>query len=103
MRYQLVIQFRANSLADFDDMIALEDRLIADLGNSAEVDGHDFGSETANIFIFTSDPEITFWKISQLLQQEGRLQSVIAAYRPLDGTDYRVIWPKDSLTPFSIS
>jgi hypothetical protein len=102
MRYQLVIEFPAESLADFDEMVALEDRLIADLGTSAKVDGHDFGSGTANIFIFTTEPEMTFWRVRQRLQQEGRLQSVTAAHRPVDGNDYTVIWPKDSKTPFSI-
>jgi hypothetical protein len=43
-RYQLALQFRGDSLADYDQMIALEDRLIEDLGRSAEVDGHDCGS-----------------------------------------------------------
>jgi hypothetical protein len=102
MRHQLVIQFPAESLADFDEMVALEDGLIADLGTSAKVDGHDFGSGTANIFIFTTEPEMTFWRVRQRLQQAGRLQAVTAAHRPVDGNDYTVIWPKDSKTPFSI-
>jgi len=100
MRYQLVLQFRGDGLADFDALVALEDRLIAELGTSAKVDGHDFGSRTGNIFIFTSDPDLTFWRVRQLLQR--RLQSVTAAHRPIDGDDYTVIWPKDCQTAFSI-
>jgi hypothetical protein len=102
MRYQLVLQFRGDSLADFDALVALEDRLIAELGTSAKVDGHDFGSGTANIFIFTSDPDLTFWRVCQLLKREGSLKSVTAAHRPVDGDDYTVIWPKDYQTQFSI-
>lgn len=102
MKYQLVLQFRGESLQDFDALVALEDRLIAELGTSAKVDGHDFGSGTGNIFIFTSDPDITFWRARQLLQREGRLQSVTAAHRPVHGNDYTVIWPKDCKTAFSI-
>lgn len=102
MRYQLVLQFRGDGLADFDALVALEDRLIAELGTSAEVDGHDFGSGTGNIFIFTSDPDLTFWRGRQLLQREGRLQSVTAVHRPTDGDDYTVIWPKDCQAQFSI-
>ena len=102
MKYQLVIQFPAASLVDFDEMVALEERLIADLGTSAEVDGHDFGSGTANIFIFTTEPEMTFWRVRQRLQQEGRLESVTAAHRLVNVDDYTVIWPKDSKRPFSI-
>jgi hypothetical protein len=102
MKYQLVIQFPAETLADLDEMVALEDRLIADLGNSAKVDGHDFGSGQANIFIFTSEPEMTFWRVRQRLQQEGKLGTVTAAHRPMNGDGYTVIWPKDSKEPFSI-
>jgi biotin synthase-related radical SAM superfamily protein len=102
MMYQLVIQFPADTLEDYDDMVALEDRLIADLGTSAEVDGHDFGSGTANIFIRTTEPETTFRTVRKRLEQEGRLQSVTAAHRPRDGEDYTVIWPKASKTAFSI-
>ena len=54
MDYQLVLQFRGDSLGEFDAMVALEDELIERLGDSADVDGHDFGSGTGNIFIFTS-------------------------------------------------
>jgi hypothetical protein len=60
MRYQLVLQFRGDSLADCDQMVALEDRLIEELGRSAKKDGHDCGSGETNIFIFTTDPAATF-------------------------------------------
>ena len=102
MKYQLVIQFRADSLANFDAMVALEDHLIEDLGRSDKVDGHDFGSGTANIFIFTTDPALTVWRIRQVLHQTGHLPVVTAAYRATDGNDYTVIWPKDSSTPFTL-
>src|SRR5580658_3053620 len=102
MRYQLVLQFRGDSLADLEALVVLEDRLISDLGRSAEVDGHDIGSGQANIFIFTSDPALTFWRVRQMLQREGRLQNVTAAHRPIDGNDYTVICPKESDVPFSI-
>jgi len=35
MRYQLVLRLRADSLADYDQMIAVEDRLIEALGDDA--------------------------------------------------------------------
>jgi len=94
MKYQLVLQFRGDSLADYDAMVALEDRLIGDLGHSAKVDGHDCGSGETNIFISTSDPVATFWKIRQMLQGEGRLQGVTAAYREVAGGKYTVLWPE---------
>ena len=102
MQYQLVVQFPAKNIADFDALVSLENELVSELGNSAKVDGHDFGSGEANIFILTSDPELTFWKIRQVLKREGRLEKVTAAYRPVTGGNYKVVWPKDSQMPFSI-
>jgi hypothetical protein len=102
MRYQLVLQFPGDALSDFDAMVALEDALIEDLGHSADVDGHDCGSGETNIFIFTPKPELTFATVRQRLEQEGRLSSVIAAYRPADGEHYTVIWPVGAAHDFKI-
>ena len=103
MRYQLVLQFRGDTLADFDQMIALEDRLIEDLGHSADVVGHDCGSGETNIFIFTSDPTATFWRVRQTLKQEGRLDAVTAAYREATGEQFTVLWPEGSAQEFTVA
>ena len=50
MKNQLVLQFRGDSLEDYDAMISLEDELIETLRDSAKVDGHDVGSGEVNIF-----------------------------------------------------
>ena len=63
MRYQLVLQFAAGTLSDYDALVAMEDQLIELLGESA-VDGHDMGSGEANIFIHTSDPQNTFRQLT---------------------------------------
>lgn len=102
MKYQLVLQFRGDTLADFDEMVALEDELTRVLGNSAEVDGHDCGSGEINIFILTSDPAMSFWRIRQTLKQRGQLNSLMAAYRPVAGTEFKVIWPENTTERFSI-
>jgi len=83
-------------------MVALEDRLIEDLGQSAKVNGHDCGSGETNIFIFTSDPAVTFWRVRQTLLCEGKLQGVTAAYREVAGESYTVLWP-ESQTEFRIT
>ncbi len=103
MRYQLVLQFRGDSLADYDQMIALEDRLIEDLGRLAKVDGHDCGSGETKIFIFTTDPAATFWRVRQTLKQEGRLDTVTAAYREVEGERYTVLWPEGSAQEFRVA
>jgi hypothetical protein len=103
LRYQLVLQFRGDSLADYNQMVALENRLIDDLGRSAKVDGHDCGSGEANIFIFTSDPAATFWRVRQTLKREGRLEAVTAAYREAEGEHYTVLWPEGAAQEFRVA
>ncbi len=102
MKYQLVLQFRGDSLADYDAMIALEDRLIDDLGHSAKVDGHDCGSGETNIFIHTFDPAATFLRVRHTLEREGRLETVRAAYRDVQGENFTVLWPEGSREDFRV-
>ena len=94
MDYQLVLQFRGDSLADYDAMVALENELIAELGHSAEVDGHDVGSGETNIFIITADPVRTFRESKVVLERKRCLGAVTAAYRAVDGEAYTVVWPE---------
>ena len=82
MKNQLVLQFRGDSLEDYDAMISLEDELIETLRDSAKVDGHDVGSGEVNIFIFTTEPQKTFQLAKHALERRGCLQVVTAAYRP---------------------
>jgi hypothetical protein len=96
------MQFRGDSLEDFDEMIALEDQLIEAFGDSADVDGHDMGSGERNIFVFTADPERTFLEAKPVLERARTLRSVTVAYRPVKGERYTVIWPEGSTTEFKI-
>jgi len=102
MDYQLVIQFRGDSLADYDAMVALENELISELGDSASVDGHDVGSGEVNIFIITTEPARTFQQSKGVLERKRCLDAVRAAFRPVDGEEYTVVWPKDSTKDFRI-
>lgn len=103
MRYQLVLQFRGDSLADYDHMIAVEDRLTEALGDSADVDGHDVGSGETNIFIFTSDPAATFRQAQPVLQSMEQLVGVKAAFRDIEGEEFIVIWPEGSTQEFTVA
>ena len=103
MNYQLVLQFRGDSLVDYDAMIALEDELRSELGDSAEVDGHDVGSGETNIFIFTTDPVQTFHRSKIALERKQCLGAVTAAYRRVDGESYTTIWPVASKKEFRIA
>ena len=92
--HQLVLQFAANSVRDYDDLVALEQQLVTELGES-EVDGHDMGSGEANIFLLTVDAQKTFRQLVPVLERSGRLPTVTAAYRHTDEDRYHVLWPED--------
>jgi hypothetical protein len=103
MKYQLVLQFCGDSLNDLDALVALEDELIEELGDSADVDGHDRGSGANHIFILTSDPAATFRRLRPVLERTQQLQVVRAAYREVDGERYTVIWPEGSRRKFTVA
>ena len=102
MKYQLVLQFKSDSLSDLDSIVAIEDQLIAELADSEEVDGHDMGSGEANIFLITSDPTETFQRAKAILDRLGTTPLFAAAYRPVESDNFYVLWPPE-LQFFSIS
>jgi len=99
---KLVLQFRGGALADLDETAALEEDLIDVLEDSAEVDGHDVGSSETNIFILTSDPADTLRRAMPVLKRRKCLPNLTAAYRPLAGEPFRVIWPEGPQTKFMV-
>ena len=102
MDYLLIIQVQAESLDDFDALVQLEERLIEAVGNTADVDGHDFGSGEANIFINTSDPIVTFDLIRDQLKHQGIMDQCKVAYRESTGEQYTVLWPTDFNEIFTV-
>jgi hypothetical protein len=92
-RFQLIIQFDAVTLSDYDELVGLEDRFAEALGDSACVDGHDFGSGEFNVSVLTESPRATFQTISSLLQSHWSRRPVRAAYRGLDEEKYVSLWP----------
>jgi len=101
VKYQLILQFVANSLQDFDFLVALEDQLIEELDEFAKVDGHDFGSGEFNIFILTDDPVAVFDKAHETLIKQGVPNVFRSAYHTLDREDYVILWPS-SLRQFRV-
>ena len=102
MQYQLVLQFGADAISNYDALIAIESQLIAALGEAA-MDGHDMGSGEANIFLSTSDPQTTFRQIAPLLERTGFMAVITAAYRRTDEDEYHVLWPQNSSRQFSVA
>lgn len=101
MKQQLVLQLPCPPF-DYDYMVSLETLLIENLPDESIVDGHDIGREQANIFIHTEEPTATFNAIRELLRDETLWQSARVACRPLDGTQYEILWPV-TLKEFRIS
>jgi hypothetical protein len=102
MRYQLVVQFDAVSLGDFDDLTCFEEALRNGIGDSATVDGHDSGSGEFNIFILTNHPESTCQLIQQISASIHPKQRMAIAFRELTGGEFSILWPS-SQKEFSIS
>jgi hypothetical protein len=100
--YQLVLQWPASSIEDYDALIEIEDVLIETLTGSSKIDGHDAGSGQANIFIRTNEPYRTFEEIKSVLMGRDAWRGIRAAYRNLEATKYEVLWPK-GLADFKIS
>jgi len=102
MKYQLVLQWPARSIKDFDALVEIEDALIANLSGESEVDGHDAGSGEMNIFVMTDRPQSAFDEVKAILASRELWLSIRAAYREVTGSDYTILWPK-GLTEFKIS
>ncbi len=96
MKTQLVLQFKAGEDVDsFDRLIRFEEELMAILGKTAEVDGHDSGSGEMNIFILTEDPIATLTLVQQTNESVRPREEMKAAYRLLDRDDYVCLWPPE--------
>jgi len=95
VKYQLVLQWPAHAIEDFDRLVAVEDALIERLNERHDVDGHDMGSGEMNIFIHTDDPTRTFAEVKGALRDNSMWDDVRVAYREGSGDDYAVLWPSD--------
>jgi len=94
MKYQLVLQWPASAIEDYDSMVEIEDLLIEQLPSDSHVDGHDAGSGEVNIFIRTDSPERVFSDVQKILAARGLLTHARAAFREVAGDEYFVLWPK---------
>ena len=91
--YQLVLQWLAVSLRDYDELIELESRIISEIGTLAEVDGHDMGVGEMNIFIHTDHPKLAFEKIKSLAGTKDFMSGLKAGYRRFAEERYTGLYP----------
>jgi len=101
MKYQLVLQWSDQSVT-YDKLISIEEALIEKLSEAHEVDGHDSGSGSVNIFILTNDPRNAFNQVRSILGEHTTLwRELRAAFRDVKGDDYTILWPEGS-TSFDV-
>ena len=103
MNYQLVIQFPiADTAADyFDRLIRIENELGIILKDNHIVVGHDLGTEDMNIIIHTDDPDEAFALANNALSEKD-LETILVAYREMEGEEYFVLWPENFSGEFKI-
>jgi hypothetical protein len=92
---QLVVQFDASTTEHYHRLLALEDSLFDPLEEIADVDGHDFGSGTFNLFLFTDAPEESLAKVQAAIARQGIALKMRAAYRERDGEKFTILCPSD--------
>jgi hypothetical protein len=102
MRFQLVLQWPAASIEDFDVLIDMEETLEEHLSAASEVDGHDVGSGEINIFVHTDDPVGALAEIERILGNQDVWADARVAYRELKGEKYIILRPT-SLTEFKVT
>jgi len=102
MKYQLVLQWPASSIKDYDAIIEVENALVENLSAVNDVDGHDAGSGEVNVFIHTDDPKHAFNEVKAILGTRDFWVDVRIAYREVTGSEYIILWPKN-LTKFKVA
>lgn len=101
-KHQLVVQLAGDYFETFDEMVAFEDRLIAYLPKSHEVDGHDSGAGTFNFFIETDFP-LAAYKIILRISTRATQRRMRIAYRSMRGSKFTNLWPRRDPRPFDYS
>lgn len=104
MTYLLVLQWRER-MPSLDRVIEVEELLAKELLSAsveADCDGHDIGRSECNIFVFTKKPETVFELAHALIRAEREEAGFAAAFRPRDGEEFRILWPR-SLTSFDVT
>ena len=89
--YLLVFQWPENFFADFDAMVAFENRMINIWPKTCTHDGHDMGDGTVNFFVFTAYPKAAFLTFRKYLGTLKATKKLRVAYRPRDGIEYTII------------
>ncbi len=103
MQYLIIFQFPETFFATLDDVISFENKLIASLPKTCDVDGYDTGSGTTNFFVFTDSPLAAFKHFRNYLGTNKVEKNLRVSYRDTDGDAYINLWPFRDTRPFDIT
>jgi hypothetical protein len=102
MRYQVRFQFPERFFATHSDLVAFEDKLIASMPTTWDVDGYDSGSGTTNFFVCTDSPLAAFKHFRKYLGTNKVEKNLRVSYREVDGDAFTNLWPFRDPRPFEI-
>ncbi|MFT3699961.1 MAG: hypothetical protein QM831_42850 [Kofleriaceae bacterium] len=102
MNYQLVIQLPDDYFATHDELVAFEQRLIATLPKTCDVDGYDIGSGTCNFFIFTAYPVAAYKTFRSRIATRALERRLRIAYRDVKRETFTNLWPRRDPREFKI-
>jgi hypothetical protein len=92
-KYQVVLQWPADSIGDYDALVAIENLLIKNLSPDNQTDGHDSGAGEMNIFIFSQHPQKAFEEVRAVLGGHDCWASLRAAFRKVKDKTFTPLWP----------
>jgi hypothetical protein len=103
MKDTLIIQFRASgAVSDLDWLVEIEEALIQGFSQNgkAVVDGHDFGSETMNIFLFPKQGWGSAVEIVKAYLKNHRALDRALIIKRSKTERYTVVWPEKYVGEF---
>jgi hypothetical protein len=83
--------------------VEFEDKLIASMPKTCDVDGYDVGSGTINFFVHTDSPLAALKHFRTYLGTNKVEKNLRVSYREVDGDAYTNMWPFRDPRPFDIS
>jgi hypothetical protein len=102
-RFQVVIQFPESHFAKLAEVLDFEQKLIASLPRTHEVDGYDVGMGTVNFFVLTNTPMAVFRNFRKYLGIRKVEKQVRIAYRDMNSDEFVNLWPKRDTRVFDYS
>jgi hypothetical protein len=102
IRYLLVFQFPETFFASHDELVAFEERLIASMPKTCDVDGYDVDSGTVNFFVYTNSPLAAHKHFRKYLGTHKVEKNLRVSYREEDGEAFTNLWPFRDPRPFDL-